>query len=263
MKDRIGSLSNDDIKMIHAEYQKHISDGEIRENLGIIAVLDVLGWKDNIQPNDVTVYFSLINKLRSTLLDICLRCADKDEPPNVRISTLSDTIVILVDRNTPYHQANNIFGHISKFITDALQHGIMFRGAMSWGKYYTSHLDNSFVGKPFYDAAEIAEKVDWAGVIITDSLATELLRENKLEDLKNSIGVIQYNDIPFKKGFTTQHKLVLLPERPVIYKEPDWKKEYFDFISAYKPLMAGQEQKLKNTQAFFEYLNETIWLDEK
>lgn len=111
-----------------------------------------------------------------------------------------------------------------------------------------------------YEAAGIAEKVDWAGVIITDSLANELLRENKLEDLKK-IGVIQYNNIPFKKGFTTQHKLALIPDRPVTYKAPTWEKESFDFIKAYRPLMTGQEQKLTNTISFFEYLHKTVWLE--
>ena len=260
MKDTIGSLSNEDIREIHEDYEKHICDGDVRENIGIIAVLDVLGWKDNIQPQDITVYFSLINQLRSSVRDTCLRCASKEVKSNIRITTLSDTIVILIDKNYPYNQAN-VFGHISKFITNALKNGIMFRGAMSWGTYYTSNLDNSFVGLPYYEAAGIAEKVNWAGVIITDSLANELLRENKLEDLKQ-IGVIQYNNIPFKEGFTTQQKLVLIPDRPVTYKAPEWKKEHFNFASAYKPLMTNQEQKLSNTLAFFEYLNENIWLDD-
>ena len=260
MKDTIGSLSNEDIREIHEDYKKHISDGDVRENIGIIAVLDVLGWKDNVQPQDITVYFSLINQLRSSVRDTCLRCASKEVKSNIRITTLSDTIVILIDKNYPHHQAN-VFGHISKFITNALKHGIMFRGAMSWGTYYTSSLDNSFVGQPYYEAAGIAEKVDWAGVIITDSLANELLRANKLEELKQ-IGVIQYNNIPFKKEYTTQHKLALIPDRPVTYKTPEWKKEYFDFIGAYKPLMEGQELKLKNTIAFFEYLKNTLWIDE-
>lgn len=257
MKEKIGSLSNEDIREIHEDYNKHISDGEVRENTGILVVLDVLGWKNNVHPQDITVYFSLINQLRSSLLDTCLRCAPKDIKPNVRIATLSDTIAVLIDKDYPYCQVN-IFGHISKFITNALEQGIMFRGAMSWGTYYTNNLDNSFVGQPFYEAAGIAEKVDWAGVIITDSLANELLRENNLEDL-TKIGVIQYNNIPFKRGFATEHKLVLIPDRPVTCKAPTWKKEYFDFISAYRPLMRGQQQKLNNTVAFFEYLKEKIW----
>ena len=34
MKDTIGSLSNDDIREIHEDYKEHLSDGDVRENIG-------------------------------------------------------------------------------------------------------------------------------------------------------------------------------------------------------------------------------------
>ena len=112
MKEKIGSLSNEDIREIHEDYNKHISDGEVRENTGILVVLDVLGWKNNVHPQDITVYFSLINQLRSSLLDTCLRCAPKDIKPNVRIATLSDTIAVLIDKDYHVKKASDGSGSV-------------------------------------------------------------------------------------------------------------------------------------------------------
>lgn len=114
MDKAIGSLSSSDITKIHNNYNSHIEDGIVVENFGIIVVLDVLGWKNNVKPNDVATYFHLINRLRSKLLDACLRCSENDENPNVTISTLSDTIVILINGSSPYNELN-IFNHISIF----------------------------------------------------------------------------------------------------------------------------------------------------
>lgn len=41
----MGSLSVADIQDIHYQYAIHSKDDEIKENFGIVAILDVLGWK--------------------------------------------------------------------------------------------------------------------------------------------------------------------------------------------------------------------------
>ena len=254
MNEKIGSLSEKDIDQIHAVYNSYIDDGQVCQNYGIVAVLDVLGWKNNIKEQDITTYFSLINRLRSYLLDTCLRCSSNGEKPNVRISTLSDTIVILIDGNSPYCEIN-IFNHIACFITNTLKKGFMFRGAISRGLYYTNSLDNSFVGEPYYEAAYYAEKTEWAGIIITDSLAEALLVNNSLEQLEQ-LNIIEYKNIPYKQNIKpTKNNLVLVPNQEVWYDIKTNEKNVFDFISIYEKLMEGESLKLENTRAFYNFLN--------
>ena len=257
----IGSLSTEDITKIHLDYENHTQDGLVSENFGIVVVLDVLGWKQNIKPNDVSAYFQLINRLRSKFLDTCLRCADKNEVPNVRITTLSDTIVVLIDGSTPYNELN-IFNHISQFLTEALKKGFMFRGSISRGTYYTNKLDNSFVGEAFYEAAKYAESTEWAGVIINDTLSTALLENNSVDSLLQ-LNIIQYMDIPFKSEIKpTKDKLVLLPQREFWYDAKLKKTIYFDFLEKYVELMKGSksnEIKLNNTKVFYEFLYKAYW----
>lgn len=261
MNKTIGSLSKTDINKIYQDYDLHIKDGDIVENFGIVVVLDVLGWKQNIKPNDIKVYFQLINRLRSKFLDTCLRCADENEIPNVRISTLSDTIVILIDGSAPYNELN-VFNHISQFLTESLKQGFMFRGAISRGKYYTNKLDNSFVGEVFYEAATYAESTDWAGVIINDTLSNALLENNSVESLIQ-LNIIPYPDIPFKdKIEPTKDSLVLLPYRDTWYDCSLKKSVQFDFIKKYVELMSVSEknkEKLKNTKNFYEFLHKSYW----
>lgn len=261
MEKEIGSLSSLDIKKIHNDYNSHIEDGTVVENFGIVVVLDVLGWKNNVKPNDVATYFHLVNRLRSKLLDTCLRGSVKDEKPNVNISTLSDTIVILINGSTPYNELN-IFNHISNFLTESLKYGFMFRGSISRGKYYTNTLNNSFVGETYYEAAKYAESTEWAGVIINDTLAKDLLENNTIKELVK-LNIIKYEDIPFKNGIErTKESLVLLPFQDFRYDIKSKEVVYFDFISKYEKLMAGSEsnkKKLANTIKFFNYLYCTYW----
>lgn len=261
MNNVIGSLSVADIKKIHLDYEKHTQDGLICENFGIVVVLDVLGWKQNVKPKDVNVYFQLINRLRSKFLDTCLRCADENEIPNVRISTLSDTIVILINGSAPYNELN-VFNHLSQFLTESLEQGFMFRGSISRGKYYTNKLDNSFVGEVFYEAATYAESTEWAGVIINDTLSNALLENNSVESLIQ-LNIIPYPDIPFKdKIEPTKDSLVLLPYRDTWYDVSLKKSVQFDFIKKYVELMSVSENnnvKLKNTKNFYEFLYKSYW----
>lgn len=256
----MGSLSKEDINNIYLDYEKHMHDGVTVENYGIIVVLDVLGWKNNMQETDINSYFQLINKLRSMFLDTSLRYSNNKELSNIRISTLSDTIVVLINGTTPYHELN-VFKHISIFLTDALKKGFMFRGAISRGKYYTNKQDNAFVGEPYYEAAKYAESTEWAGVIIADSLADALLKNNSVADLIE-LNIIEYDEIPFKDSISPlKNNLVLLPNREMCYEKMGNKKS-FDFIGRYKELMEkspGNEVKYNNTKRLFEYITINYW----
>lgn len=260
MNKKIGSLSNEDIQDIYLQSAIHISDGEIKENYGIVAILDVLGWKKRANEKSIKEYVSLINNLRWRMYDTYKRCVVDDTPPNFTITTLSDTIAILINGSSPYCEFN-IFNHISSFLEDAIEHGFMFRGAISRGKYFTNSLGNVFVGEPFFEAAVYAESTDWAGVIITDSLSSALLENNSLQDLAQ-VNIIQYEDIPFKNKVTPcKDKLVIVPQNRKRIILPSKKIARLDYKSLYKKYMDKEVEKYNNTKVFIEYLERTFWKD--
>lgn len=258
----VGSLSNEDIQDIYEQSAAHWKDGNIKENSGIVAILDVLGWKNRANEKSIKEYVGLINKLRWRMYDTYKRCVeDNKTPPNFTITTLSDTIAVLVNGSYPYCEIN-IFNHISTFLEEALEQGFMFRGAISRGKYFTNSLDNVFVGEPFFEAAKYAEATDWAGVIITDTLSTALLEKNTIEDLQR-ISIIEYDDIPFKNGITPcKDKLVLVPqnEKRVFYPSTIAR---LDYKALYKKYMGDEIVKYQNTATFIEYVEKTFWKDNK
>lgn len=137
----------------------------------------------------------------------------------------------------------------------------MFRGAISRGEYFTNSLNNVFVGKPFFEAAKYAEKTEWAGVIITDTLSSALLENNSIQDLAQ-INIIQYDNIPFKEGTTPcKDKLVLIPQNRKRTSFPSQTVARLDYKKLYGEYMKGQIEKYHNTKAFIEYLEKTVWID--
>lgn len=196
MNKKMGSLLVADIQDIYHQYAINSKDGDIKENFGIVAILDVLGWKKNASEKTIKDYFHLINHLRSQMYDKYKRFVRDDTPPNFKIVALSDTIVILLNGSNPYNEIN-LFIDISDFLKYSIENGFMFRGAISRGKYFTNILDTVFVGEAFFEAAKYAESTEWAGIIITDMLSTALLENNSLQNLKQ-INIVQYEDIPFK-----------------------------------------------------------------
>ncbi len=261
MNKKIGSLSDKDIQDIYQQDYVHSRDGDIKENFGIVAILDVLGWKKRADEQSIKKYVGLINKLRWRMYDTFKRCVeDNDTSPNFTITTLSDTIAILINGNAPYCELN-VFNHISAFLEDAVEHGFMFRGAISRGKYFTNRLCNVFVGEPFFEAASYAESTEWAGVIITDSLSSALLENNSVHDLAQ-LNIIKYDEIPFKKNVSPcKDRLVLVPQNRNRILLPSQTISRLNYKALYKKYMDKEEEKYNNTKAFIEYVEKTFWID--
>ena len=273
MNKNIGSLSLNDIQYIHEQSYKHSKDGDLKENFGIVAILDVLGWKNRADKLSIKKYVGLINRLRWLMTDTFKRCAENENiEPNFSITTLSDTIAILINSDGAYFEMN-IFNHLSRFIADSLEQGFMFRGALSRGTYYTNCLNNVFVGQTFFEDAEYAEATDWAGIIITDSLSQSLLENNSLQDLK-AINIIKYENIPFKNNVApSKDKLVIVPANRKKVLLPSKKIERLDYKAFYTKFMESEninkiekeyhnenkKSKLDNTLEFITYLENSYW----
>lgn len=264
MNKQIGSLSHEDIKLIHEDYQRHCDDGKSIKHFGVVVVLDVLGWKNNATPEFMEKYFNLINFLRSKINDTRLRCTSQPELSNINVSVLSDTIVICIDGSYPYCELN-IFNAINCFVVKSLNAGIIYRGAISFGEYYINQLGNAFIGKPIYDALKIAEQTDWSGVIITDFLAEALLENNSVDSLV-ALNIFPYN-IPFKPNYNTKEHLVLYPSFE-IFNDVSKIKTVTEVKDLYKKIILRDTipeniLKYNNTCNFLDYLEGIGWFEEK
>ncbi len=266
MDKTLGSLSGRDIDYIHNTFNSHLGDGDYAKHFGIIAVLDVLGWKKTMTPDKIPEYFGLINSIRSDILDTALRFTSDPDEINIKISILSDTLVLSIDmgKTQPYCEWN-LFSLLSRFLTKALKKGFAFRGAISRGEYYTNSLGNVFVGDSFYEAATYCEKTDWAGIIITDSLANALLENNTVEQLK-SIFIVQYDKIPFKKDILPpKENLVLMPSMETFIDRQTRTIKKIDFKQLYGLIMDSPnesiQQKYHNTCCFIDYLENNSFFE--
>lgn len=256
----VGSLSQDDIKLINKDFQKHINDGKCKKHFGVIVVLDVLGWKNNATPEFMERYFSLINSLRSQINDTRLRCTSQPELSNISVNVLSDTIVICIDGSYPYCELN-IFSAINYFIANSLKNGIIYRGSISYGEYYINQPGNAFIGKPIYEALKLAEQTDWSGVIITDSLANALLKNNSIDSLI-ALNIFPY-PIPFKQGYGTKDQLVLYPSLKILKLRAQI-SNVAELKTLYKGIILIDQNddnvlKYNNTCMFLDYLESIGW----
>lgn len=241
---KIGTLSQRDISAIYEDYERHQHDGDVIEKYGTILVLDVLGWKNKASPQTIKIFMDLVNSLRSKIDSTVLKNCDALSDSNIDVVVFSDTVAICINHSSPYNELN-IFNELSNFLVEALKKDIAFRGAISRGKYYTNSLNNVFVGNAFYEAAEYCEKTEWSGVIITDSLAKELLVNNTVEQLRE-FNLVSYEDIPYKEA-PCFGNLVLVPV--TLFKDIPYEK----MANLYKVALKDVPGKLANTLKFLEY----------
>lgn len=252
---KIGSISKEDREKLTRIYYEHEADGECERRYGTIVVMDVLGWKKTATAETVKKYCDLTNELRSQIFNTLMRVSDNVEEELLDIVVLSDTICVFLDVDCSYCELN-IFNEISKFVVSALSKSIAFRGAISRGEYFINKRRNIFMGDAFYEAIKYAEATEWAGIILTDSMAKALLENNSVADLKK-INVVSYKDIPYKEKVDSCYgNLVLVPKSLF----PLSSNNLFDDISKMyeKTLLSNEENvkiKLKNTLEFLKHLS--------
>ena len=147
---KIGTLSSEDIEYIYARYKERISTGITTEEKGVVICLDVLGWKNYTQPNQIENLTALTAAFESMILDETLRVDNNKEHCKVDIVNLSDTIFIFISDNSPYFFAN-VFKSLAKFVNEAFNYSFVFRGAISYGEYRYNRTKNIFTGKAVYE----------------------------------------------------------------------------------------------------------------
>ena len=259
-----GTLSSEDIKYINSQYQKRISTGTTTQDKGVVICLDVLGWKNYSRSNQIENLTALTASLEASILDNTLRFSDNKEEHKVEIVNLSDTIFIFISNESDYFFLN-IFKALARFINNAFLYSFAFRGAISYGEYKYNKTRNIFTGEAVYEAAAYCESTEWAGIIVTDSLSNELLKENDYDTLEH-VHLIRYEDIPFKEKFLdkkTKDSLVLNPnsifvgERGEYMHNENLEEKYTNYFSNNTGIIPDDlKEKYENTIKFVKHINE-------
>lgn len=260
-----GCLSDKDIEFINAQYQKRINTGTTTKEKGVVVCLDVLGWKNYTRPNQIENLTALTAKLEFNIYASSLRDTESIKNCKVNIINLSDTIFIFISDSSPYFFIN-IFSALAEFVNKGLEYSFAFRGAISYGEYKYNKSRTIFTGDAIYEAATYCECTEWAGIIITDSLANVLLKNNKPNELER-INLVEYKNIPYKESFFKKHSkckdfLVLNPneisfgqfgERIIDKNLSEKYKIYFSTENGNVPNELSK--KLDNTIDFINFIN--------
>jgi hypothetical protein len=241
--------------------------------LGVVAILDALG-ASSFGEQEIKAFIDS----QETILQSLNEKADSIWGEHlgremVATFTFNDTIVIALtlDRFPAIRDVARFFILLRKFFTVSMENGILFRGAVSIGKFYSDTDRNLRMGEAVTDAAAWYEKANWSGIHATpraSMIIDRLIEEEQNEDEKKELAsvIIDY-EVPMKDR-----------SRPRL-KASNWPKSYF--VQSLSPCAPGQsrrgrflellnshavplgtEEKYFNTLAFYDVVVETQQLNE-
>ena len=199
---------------------------------GFVTFADILGWKGiwlKSNPQEMA------KKLETILQNL----KDTIDIDNLNISLISDTFVIYSSLDDIEKEFMSHTSILLKLIDSIVTEGLLIRGATSYGEYYVSSQELTFVGPAIDEAASWHEKADDISIFLTPSA---LIKVKKLEN------DIQWIDKSLNSKSVKLKTFVL-----------DWKQEkhielfesIFENNSPITPEISG---KYINT---WRYLNET------
>lgn len=228
---------------------------EIKENYGIVVLMDALGVQNATIPESM----SFVNFLKSQgegVLHFLSGYTESSElsehfekiKPIVR--TFGDTFLITwsipsESNIKPYLEA--ISSTIAVIICDGIYKGILVRGALSIGKYLES--DTTIIGPAITDAASWHEQANWFGCITTPN-CTQHVNSLSLEG-ETFHSLIEYK-VPLKSKKQIKLWCVDWPSIMTDVKEVDLLKWYYQCISKLT-IPPGVENKYINTEEFVKY----------
>lgn len=221
---------------------------------GIVALLDALGTAA-YRAEEIEEF------LKSR--DIILRLAeDKAEQVvlshGLSIFTFNDTIIIAYaneqDRLPIPKECLAFFTLLRKFMMDSLQRGVLLRGAISIGTFYTNE-KNTIMGEAISDAAAWFSRANWIGIYATPR--TTVLLEGQLTDEQAQPVMLDF-EVPMKDGTAPRLKTVNWPkgfwvEQVAPPKDGRTNRSKALGWLAKPPIPKGSEDKIFNTIKFLDY----------
>lgn len=189
-----------------------------------IAFLDILGFKELIENNDIHYVEKLYDKFEPSLLySLALTnfrwrvnnlsnpgLPDLDKIP-LNSLTISDSIIIWTDDSTAYSFVQ-LLNTVKYHLGLSFQYGVPLRGGITFGEFVVksgshnkSKKQNEFItilGKPLTKAYLLENQAEWAGCIVDDSCIEfyDNLESNADSEFLQQINLLKRYKVPFKNG---------------------------------------------------------------
>jgi len=147
----------------------------IQSTQGIVAFLDILGYQNFIDNNNVKKAVEILDNvfanLKEAVIEDCNKLWTKSDKglaifENVKIQTLSDSIIIHLansGKTSSWRDWTIVFLTVRIVQRRLFDNGFPSRGAVASGEYFFR--DGFLVGLPFMDAYRWTQKLEFAGVV--------------------------------------------------------------------------------------------------
>ena len=160
---------------------------------GFLAVFDILGYKSLIENNPITETATLVSgfiEKTPVLTEKFISSKYKDTPLNevydyignmLKSFIISDTIIICLPLERSLDEYDNFsiivvlnyfFYYLSQLLRLSCDNGLPMRGGVDYGEFYSTN--RSIVGKPFLNAFNLSESLEFVGCALTDKVIEQL-----------------------------------------------------------------------------------------
>lgn len=206
----------------------------MRERNGLIVILDALG-ASNYSKDEIEKFMDSRKRVLSLLNGKIERILGEVDSKRVDTFTFNDTIIIAYEPKGPICTDDILaFCYLLRhFEVKSMEVGILFRGAMSIGLYYSDNETNTIMGRAITDAASWYDKSEWIGIAATPQ-ATLLIRSFEKQSGDNIQHVIIDYEVPMRDIGTLSLRAV------------NWPKGFY--VKGLRPLKPGEDEKAKCLQ---------------
>lgn len=249
---------------------------------GFVAVFDILGYKSLIENNLLIKTASLVSEFIEKIPLLTKKSlaskfeeekfAKVDDTINDLLKTfiISDTIVVCLPfdfdkiHDDFYKKATTMyfFSYIASLLRLSCDEGLPMRGGVDHGEFYTTF--KSIAGKPFLNAFNLSEDLEFVGCALTDKAVSELSKI-ALIDKKGGL----YNNLlfeylaPLKNKREEKHYLLhwFYPYKDSGIANPTDVKQYLvdSFHAHAKDVSRNVYPKIENTEIILRYALTKAW----
>jgi hypothetical protein len=237
------------------------------ERTGFVAILDALGAA-SYSDTEIRQFLESRRRVLSLLNSKAEAVLGRLDAGRVSTYTFNDTVVIVYEVDEPISVEDTAaFGTVLRhFQVKSLANGILFRGSMSEGKFYSDEATNTIMGRAVSDAAAWYDKADWIGIAATPQ-ATLLIRARE-QQAGSDVGHVMIDyPVPMKDHTKLELRAVNWPKgfyvkglRPITGDEHP-RAKCLELL-ARSGVPRGTETKYFNTVEFFDYCVKK-WKDQK
>lgn len=227
-----------------------------------VAHFDMLGFKTAIDRN-LDEAWGALRDLRASM-DKILRMAIEDTITNqviadrIRAYIFSDSILIftLSDRSEDLKAILILSSHL---FSESLASCVPLRGGISHGKFLFNIDLHLFCGKPFVQAYKIAERAQWAGIVVSDSVAKSYF-DDPSRLMSQGCPILVKWEVPIKPTGKHEHWVVNWPHifknsfsKSIPITAEEFYRAFESLFGPYDDLREDARIKHENTVEFINW----------